>query len=190
MGERGEPGAEIVEGEAAARVGELPGEEARGVQAADRGRLGDLQAEPLRLDLGHLELIEDPAAELGVVQRAGRDVDLEAEALRAGPRSGQRGDRPLHHPPVDPQHEVGALGGGQELGGPQVGLSPSRRRMSSSWRPVRPVARSTIGWASRLIVPSSSAATTRCSTDTRRAASSYWPGVNSRARLRPTRFAS
>jgi hypothetical protein len=122
VGEGSEARAEVVEGEAAACAGHLPSEAARGVQAADRGGLGDLQAEPLGLDLGHLELLEDPAAQLGILQRARRDVHLEAEALRARPRRGQGRDRPLHHPPIDPQHQVGALRDGQELRGPQCGL--------------------------------------------------------------------
>ena len=50
VGERAEAGAEVVEGEAAAELGEPLGEAARLLEVADRRRLGDLEDQRRRVD--------------------------------------------------------------------------------------------------------------------------------------------
>ncbi len=118
--QRAEAGAEVVEGDAAAELGEIGQEAAGVVDVGDRRGLRDLEDELVRIDAGAIERRADVVHAVHVGQRAAGEVDVQAD-LAVGARAGALGAELLEQrdgltddPAVDHQDHPSALGHRQE----------------------------------------------------------------------------
>jgi hypothetical protein len=83
-GDRRVAGAEVVQRQGHAGVGHLRHRLQRGLGGEQRGRLGDLQLQPLRRQAGLGEGVGHQLGEPGLGQVPGGDVDVHAQAGRPG----------------------------------------------------------------------------------------------------------
>ena len=109
-----QPGAEVVQAEAAALAAQALGERARGRQDGDGEGLGHLEADALARDAGARELASHELRESLVVDRALREVD--AHPVRAA-GLGEPLQGAAQHPAIDARGEAVALGHRHEAGG-------------------------------------------------------------------------
>ena len=145
VGERAEAGAEVVDREAAAEVGQRLGEAARVLHVGDRRRLGDLEDQARRVDAAAAS--SSPAISAISSSSSSERPDRLTSSSRSGVL-GQQPDRlPRTDPAVDRVDQPDALGGRQE----RARQARPRRRRASAAAPRSGAvgarrARSRIGW--------------------------------------------
>ena len=118
VAERAEPGAEIVEGEAAAQVAHLADETLRALAVAHDAGFGDFQAQVLRREAAAAQARGQVVGEVLVGQGGAAQVDAAAGHALGGLRIAlQPAQRRVDHVAVDARSHAEALGGGNEFGG-------------------------------------------------------------------------
>jgi hypothetical protein len=83
VGERGKPGAEIVEARAAPGLAQRLDETPRVVQVGNRGSFGELDQQPVRGDAAAAQLLGDVLRQRRLVERAAGDIDCRRPAARS-----------------------------------------------------------------------------------------------------------
>ena len=140
--ERPETRPEVVEGELAAHLPDPRREAPRLFHVRDRRRLRDLEHQARRVDGRFLQGPLDGRREIGLDDRAGRDVDLQHNAPAGGPLGVDQVHRPPHHPASMSRAKPKRSAAGRKAPGGTSSSSSSAIRISSSYRAPGPSARS------------------------------------------------